>query len=698
MVLAVGTAVVVLLSNRQKLLKAAVQRVTDRTEARYPVRLLIGPARFTSLTSVAVEGVRLVPTAPGLDEDTLLRVGRVTATISLKSIFRLRPIFANLTLDDLTVSAHKRDSVTNNYSFLLRREKPTAAELADSVQAARGASQWGTLLNGVLEAGFGNLPEEATFRRVTVTYRSPRHRVLVRMPRFRVGDGRFRTRVVAEVDSIRNAVRLNGTLDADEYKVSLIAYPAEPGGRLVAPYLPPKYHARLGLDTLRLLLDGKDYDGGSKRCTVRGFARFQGLRIQQPRLAKHEIGFPNTAARFVATLGPDYAALDPGTAVQMGRVVATPTLTYYGPRLPPGVKAGEVKPGRRRHQVTLKVRTNELAANDVLTSLPTGMFDELEGMQAVGTLRYSLDFGLDLARLDSLRFDSNLIGKGFRVTQFGATDLSKLAREFPYTAYTDKGDSVKTFQVGPSNPEFVAYDQVSPFLVHAILTAEDPRFFTHKGFMETAFRRSLIQNIRERRFARGGSTLSMQLVKNVFLTRQKTIARKIEEVLIVWIIEHNQPRFVSKERMMEVYLNVIEWGPRKYGVTEAARFFFAKRPDQLNLNEALYLASIIPSPSRFRQSFDSYGNLRGKGRYFFKVISGLMLQRGYITQAEYQALWPGVTLAGAARALIVTARDTTSDTLEIAPILPPDFIGPTFEPPTRLPMGAKRDDASDVLE
>ena len=210
-------------------------------------------------------------------------------------------------------------------------------------------------------------------------------------------------------------------------------------------------------------------------------------------------------------------------------MVASPTLVFLA------------RPSRR---IELHIRTNELPANDVLASLPHGIFDAIDGMQAQGRLRYQLDFKLDLAHPDSLVLKSDLLGPGFRVTRFGAADLAKLAREFPYTAYNDQGDSVKTFMVGPSNPEFVRYDDVSPYLPQAILTAEDPRFFVHQGFMESAFRKSMIQNLRERRFARGGSTLSMQLVKNVFLTRNKTIGRKFEEILLTWICEHTQPRFV----------------------------------------------------------------------------------------------------------------------------------------------------------
>lgn len=678
-----GVGLYLLLRYREELLQLGVRKVTDRAERRYPVRLLISDARFTDLTTVTVRGVKLVPRQPGAD--TLLRVGKVTVTVSLRSVLHLRPVFSDLQLEGVKLTAVKRDSVTDNFGFLMRSNRKNRQQAAaDSIAASRQTRQFGQLLNGVLDAVFENIPQEATFRRVTASYLSPHHRASLRMPRFRVGEGRFRAAFAVQVDSVRNVVRVNGTLDPDDYHLALIAYSGD-GNPLTLPYIGPKYHARVALDTLRLTLEGKEYDSRAEMCTVRGVVSMKGLQVTHRRIANHPIIFPRTAGRFQATLGPDYASLDQPTAMQLGQIVVSPQVTF------------RARPVR---QMELHVRTREMPAQAVLASLPRGMFDEIEGMQATGTLQYSLDFKVNMARLDSLVFDSNLRSRNFHVTRFGAANLAKLNREFAYTAYDDKGDSVKTFMVGPSNPHFVPYDEVSPYLPLAIMTAEDPRFFNHKGFMESAFRKSLIQDIRERRFARGGSTLSMQLVKNVFLTRQKTIARKIEEVLITWIIENNRPRFVSKERMLEVYLNIIEWGPRKYGVYDAAQFFFAKHPSQLDLNESLFLASIIPAPRRYRYSFDDYGNLRGKPRYFFRLISGLMLKYGWISQTDHDRLPYAVTLMGPAHDLIVTARDTTGDTLDIAPIVPPNFIGPVLPPSElpQLPMGGKREDATDVLE
>jgi membrane peptidoglycan carboxypeptidase len=158
----------------------------------------------------------------------------------------------------------------------------------------------------------------------------------------------------------------------------------------------------------------------------------------------------------------------------------------------------------------------------------------------------------------------------------------------------------------------------------AVLQSEDGGFFYHQGFLPDAIREAMVYDLKERRFARGGSTISMQLVKNVFLNRRKNIARKLEEALIVWLIEQN--RLTSKECMFEVYLNIAEWGPGVYGLLEASEFYFGKRPSQLTLEECIYLASIIPKPKHYRSSFEAEALLLPKD-FVSLSISKVIWQR-----------------------------------------------------------------------
>ena len=168
------------------------------------------------------------------------------------------------------------------------------------------------------------------------------------------------------------------------------------------------------------------------------------------------------------------------------------------------------------------------------------------------------------------------------------------------------------------------------------MQSEDGAFFYHQGFLPDAMREALIHDLKVRKFARGGSTISMQLVKNVFLNRNKNIARKLEEALIVWLIETE--RLTSKARMYEVYLNIAEWGPMIYGIQEAAKFYFDKRPSQLTAEECIYLASIIPKPKHFRSSFTEDGKLRENQESYFRLIAERLVKKGIISEAQAEQI------------------------------------------------------------
>jgi len=154
----------------------------------------------------------------------------------------------------------------------------------------------------------------------------------------------------------------------------------------------------------------------------------------------------------------------------------------------------------------------------------------------------------------------------------------------------------------------------------------------------------------------------MQLVKNVFLESRKTVARKAQEALITWVIESN--RLVPKERLLEVYLNIIEWGPGVYGITEASHFYFAKSPDALTLAESIFLASLVPHPRYYRYSVDAAGCMRPFLIPFFKVVSGYMLRREQISQDEYDRLVPDIELTGPARDLVRNRPGPIPDSVE----------------------------------
>lgn len=301
-------------------------------------------------------------------------------------------------------------------------------------------------------------------------------------------------------------------------------------------------------------------------------------------------------------------------------------------------------------------------ADELFSSLPKGLFSNLEGIKTSGELAYHFLLDIDFARLDSLKFESELKEKDFRIIEYGATSLSKMSEEFVYTAY-ENGVPVRTFPVGPSWEHFTPLDSISPLLRMSVMQSEDGAFFYHKGFLPDAMREALIYDLQVERFARGGSTITMQLVKNVFLNRNKNFARKLEEALIVWLIETE--KLTSKERMYEVYLNIAEWGPLVYGIQEASAYYFGKRPSQLTTEESIFLASIIPKPKHFRSSFAENGRLKENMEGYYKLIAGRLAKKGLISEIEADSIRPDIQVTGdALNSLVGETPESSSPTAE----------------------------------
>lgn len=135
---------------------------------------------------------------------------------------------------------------------------------------------------------------------------------------------------------------------------------------------------------------------------------------------------------------------------------------------------------------------------------------------------------------------------------------------------------------------------ISKNLIHAVLSAEDPNFFGHEGIDWDAIKESIETNIEKGRYARGGSTITQQLAKNVYFTTTKSLIRKAREAIVATWME----RDLSKKRIIEIYLNVIEWGDGVYGCEAAARRYYGVSCASLDVDQAAGLAAMIPSPRR----------------------------------------------------------------------------------------------------
>jgi membrane peptidoglycan carboxypeptidase len=153
---------------------------------------------------------------------------------------------------------------------------------------------------------------------------------------------------------------------------------------------------------------------------------------------------------------------------------------------------------------------------------------------------------------------------------------------------------------GPGTANWVPLAAMSSHLSDAVLVCEDGRFYRHNGFDAQAIRSSIRDNLLRGKFIRGGSTVSMQLAKNLYLRREKTFSRKLQEAALTLLLEQS----FTKNEIMELYWNVVELGPGIYGVGEASQFYFATAPASLSPAQAFYLASILPNPKSLHFTAD----------------------------------------------------------------------------------------------
>jgi monofunctional biosynthetic peptidoglycan transglycosylase len=165
--------------------------------------------------------------------------------------------------------------------------------------------------------------------------------------------------------------------------------------------------------------------------------------------------------------------------------------------------------------------------------------------------------------------------------------------------------------------------RISPYVMKAVIIAEDDKFWSHDGFDFEAMQKALEKDIRKKKFKAGGSTISQQLAKNLYLSPAKNPVRKVKEAILTWRIEQQ----LSKRRIIELYLNVAEMGDGLFGVEAAARKYFGKSARDLNAREAAMLAASLPNPRRFRPDVRSrYAANRAERIYQIMVRRGIVIE------------------------------------------------------------------------
>ncbi|GAB3796926.1 biosynthetic peptidoglycan transglycosylase [Spirosoma humi] len=597
---------------RESLLKTALARGIRKAKRDYNLDVKIGSVNFTGLSSLAFTDISIVPEK----RDSLARIHRVELEVRFWPLLAGKIGLSGMTLENGLIQVIKRDSLTNVDFLLHRKRDSTATDSAPTEPTRR--TNLADVTENLIDNILSKIPDDLNVS--NLEFRG-----------MDVGNDTInlltQTAVIKD-ENVTSTIKLNGnqaiwhlagTADPGDREYNLALYAEGQNGRpqpIVIPYIQKKYNLKIQADTLRAELRDVDRSGGQFR--LEGAGSVRNLRINHPAIARTDVLVTSAAVDANLFVGENYIGIDSSSTLHLGEVSARPFIKYTLPDA--GSSTGQGK------LYDVQLHTDPMDAQALFNSFPQGLFESLEGMQVSGKLKYDLSFQFDTALPDSVKFNSGLTQDDFRVIKMGRTDFAAINKPFVYTPY-EKGKPVRDIIVGPENPDYTPINQISPDLRNALLTSEDYNFFTHNGFNEKAFRVSIATNFKEKSFKRGASTVSMQLVKNAFLSRNKTLSRKIEEILIVWLIENEH--IVSKERMYEVYLNIIEWGRNIYGIGEAARYYFAKSPADLNLGESIFLAFVVPRPKAALNWFMPDGTLQTRNvRGYFKLIGRIMARRG----------------------------------------------------------------------
>lgn len=179
--------------------------------------------------------------------------------------------------------------------------------------------------------------------------------------------------------------------------------------------------------------------------------------------------------------------------------------------------------------------------------------------------------------------------------------------------------------------EWVPLAQISKRVQQAIVSSEDGKFYFHPGYDLEQLRDAINESFVLKKKMRGASTITQQLVKNLYLQREKTFGRKALELVMALMVE----KYADKGKILETYLNVIEYGKDLYGIQKASRLYFNKHPSQINAREAAFLAMLLPSPIKYSKSFKN----KALTPYALRTVNSILLkmrQAGFISEEEYQ--------------------------------------------------------------
>ncbi|MGM0557515.1 MAG: transglycosylase domain-containing protein [Myxococcota bacterium] len=275
------------------------------------------------------------------------------------------------------------------------------------------------------------------------------------------------------------------------------------------------------------------------------------------------------------------------------------------------------------------VNAADLDPSAVNQSLPNQITRIVDGAEYEGTFGFRIATAVHTAYPKSLELDVSFDGDIEVIKDSVNADIRSLAAQGPPPASSPNGMLNR-----PALRNWVDYEELPEHVPTVLTAAEDAQFFSHNGFDWVGVRRAMSHNLEARRLERGGSTLSQQLTKNLFLSHDRTLARKLQEAYVTWRLERELP----KERILELYVNIVAWGPNVRGLDRAAEYYFDTRATELTIGQMALLSAILPGPSLYGPKVKSGQIPSSRVEKIEHILANLSFL-GHITYQDYLKLY-----------------------------------------------------------
>ncbi len=625
----------------KRIIRNKVESAIQKFEARTGFDLTIGEILFPETGVIQFRGIMVRPdsskTGTGLNQreqsdeiPPLIQASRITVHTSFMNLFRTMPV-DSVIIDTITV--HMTWDTTGLNVSPLGSLFLSSDTLSPQDSAQRKKTSY---LDKYLPSGLPNLTVRSLNVRFSNEYAEfipGRKLFILKKEIMSLENGQMSLKTVIPGQM---QFELKGTLVSQDGQTrALISGHMNSGTRQIMlntlldrsfklPFLSRWLDMDVALKGMDMIMNEAESDSGRDHLDFQ--VMIHDLALTSGAVASKKIQGLDIQAGLNLDIEAGKITVNPQTHVGMGQIRIFVSGTITNPDHQPDYR--------------LMLKLDTLSMDDFFMSVPPVFMTRLEGIRVRGRMSYELNFRLNTAMPDCVQVEPSLsLSRDFRVVTLGdSVNIKKYRDDFEHAVLTEDGkDSVMT--VGKDNPYYVPYDSIPKHLVHAVLFSEDGSFFRNDGFNVLQIEKSVAENLRQKKFVRGASTISMQWVKNLFLSREKTLSRKFQELILTWLInrermlDEHRDKERHKKRLLEIYLNIIEWGPDIYGIGRASEFYFRKRPSTLSVNESAFLATIIPNPKKYERYFYR-GQLRKNKKTYMNLLARKMAGQQIISHAE----------------------------------------------------------------